>query len=177
MPAYWGAIIITTEYAEMTTVFDFTVNDIHGQPKSLAEYRGKVLLVVNVASQCGFTPQYRGLQELYQAYQARGLMVLGFPCNQFGRQEPGDNAQIEQFCDTRFRVTFPLFDKIEVNGPGTAPLYQYLKHGAPGLLGSERIKWNFTKFLVGKDGTPVHRYAPLRKPEQLVGAIEALLSS
>jgi glutathione peroxidase len=175
MPAYAGASL-TPEYVKMTTVFDFTVKDIHGQPKSLADYRGSVLLVVNVASQCGFTPQYRGLQELFERYGSRGLQVLGFPCNQFGRQEPGDNAQIEQFCDTRFRVKFPLFDKIEVNGAHAEPLYQYLKHAAPGLLGSERIKWNFTKFLISKDGTRVTRFAPIRKPEQLTRPIEVLLN-
>ena len=159
----------------MTTVFDFNVKDIHGQSKSLADYKGQVLLVVNVASQCGLTPQYAGLQELYERFRGRGLTVLGFPCNQFGKQEPGSNEQIEQFCDTRFQVSFPLFDKIDVNGAAAAPLYKYLKHTAPGFLGSERIKWNFTKFLVNKDGTRVTRFAPMRKPKQISSAIEALL--
>jgi glutathione peroxidase len=159
----------------MATAFEFTVRDIHGQPKSLAEYQGKVLLIVNTASQCGFTPQYEGLQALYDRYQERGLSVLGFPCNQFGGQEPGDNAQIEQFCEAKFHVTFPLFDKIDVNGSDAAPLYKYLKSAARGVLGSERIKWNFTKFLVSKDGKVVKRYAPTHKPEKLVDDIEALL--
>jgi glutathione peroxidase len=161
----------------MTTVFDFTVSDIHGQPKSLADYRGKVLLVVNVASQCGFTPQYTGLQSLYDRYHARGFEILGFPCNQFGRQEPGSNEQIEQFCETRFNVGFPLFSKLEVNGSSADPLYKYLKHAAPGILGSERIKWNFTKFLVSRDGSQIKRFAPNTKPEELVSAIEALLGA
>ena len=159
----------------MTTAFEFTVSDIHGQPKSLADYQGKVLLIVNTASQCGFTPQYEGLQALYDRYRARGLFVLGFPCNQFGAQEPGDNAQIEQFCETKFKVTFPLFDKIAVNGGDAAPLYKYLKSAARGILGSERIKWNFTKFLISKDGKLVKRYAPTHKPEKLGDDIEALL--
>jgi glutathione peroxidase len=161
----------------MTTVFDFHVRDIHGQPKSLSDYKGQVLLVVNVASQCGLTPQYAGLQELYERFRGRGLTVLGFPCNQFGKQEPGSNEQIEQFCDTRYRVTFPLFDKLEVNGPNADPLYKYLKHVAPGVLGSERIKWNFTKFLVSKDGARVKRFAPTRKPQQMESAIESLLTA
>ena len=160
-----------------TTVFDFTVGDIHGQPKPLSEYRGKVLLLVNVASQCGFTPQYAGLQALYERYRDRGFEVLGFPCNQFGHQEPGSHEQIEQFCETRFSVTFPLFAKLEVNGAGTDPLFKYLKHRAPGVLGSERIKWNFTKFLVSKDGARVTRFAPATKPQELVSAIEAMLSA
>ena len=160
----------------MTTVFDFDVKDIQGQPKSLGDYKGQVLLVVNVASQCGFTPQYTALQELYDRFRGRGLAVLGFPCNQFGHQEPGSNEQIQQFCDTRFRVTFPMFAKLDVNGPGADPLYKYLKHAAPGILGSERIKWNFTKFLVNKDGSRVTRFAPSRKPEQMASEIEALLN-
>jgi glutathione peroxidase len=161
----------------MTTVFDFTVSDIHGQPKGLADYRGKVLLLVNVASQCGFTPQYTGLQSLYERYHERGLEILGFPCNQFGHQEPGSNEQIEQFCETRFSVSFPLFSKVDVNGSSADPLYKYLKHSAPGILGSERIKWNFTKFLVSKDGSRVSRFAPATKPEELVSAIEAMLNA
>ena len=161
----------------MTTVFDFTVRDMLGQPKSLGDYRGKVLLVVNVASQCGFTPQYAGLQGLYDRYHDRGLEILGFPCNQFGRQEPGSNEQIEQFCESRFHVTFPLFSKLDVNGSAADPFFKYLKHSAPGILGSERIKWNFTKFLVSKDGARVTRFAPSTKPEELVTAIEAMLSA
>jgi glutathione peroxidase len=134
-----------------------------------------VVVLVNVASQCGLTPQYAGLQSLYERYRGRGLQILGFPCNQFGHQEPGSNAQIEAFCETRFRVTFPLFAKIDVNGAAADPLFKYLKHTAPGILGSERVKWNFTKFLVSKDGRLVKRFAPTAKPEQLVPAIEALL--
>jgi glutathione peroxidase len=160
----------------MTTAFDFSVSNIHGQSKSLADYKGNVLLIVNTASQCGFTPQYEGLQGLYDRYKERGLVVLGFPCNQFGAQEPGDNAQIEQFCDTRFRVTFPLFSKIDVNGGDAAPLYKYLKSTAPGILGTQRIKWNFTKFLVSRDGAHVKRYAPIHKPEQLTQDIEQFLA-
>jgi glutathione peroxidase len=159
----------------MTTAFDFTVQDIHDQPIRLSDYAGKVLLIVNTASKCGFTPQYKGLQALYERYKDRGLLVLGFPCNQFGAQEPGSNEQIEQFCDTSFRVSFPLFSKIDVNGDNAAPLYKYLRASAPGVLGSERIKWNFTKFLVDKQGQVVKRYAPLTKPESLYADIEALL--
>jgi glutathione peroxidase len=159
----------------MTTAFEFTVSDIHGQPKNLADYKGKVLLIVNTASQCGFTPQYEGLQALYDRYRERGLLVLGFPCNQFGGQEPSDNAQIAQFCETKFSVTFPLFGKVTVNGGDAAPLYKYLRSAARGILGSERIKWNFTKFLVSKDGRLVKRYPPTHKPEKLGDDIEALL--
>jgi glutathione peroxidase len=159
----------------MPSAFEFTVSDIHGQPKNLADYKGKVLLIVNTASQCGFTPQYEGLQAIYERYRERGLCVLGFPCNQFGAQEPGDTTQIEQFCEAKFSVTFPLFDKIAVNGSDAAPLYKYLKSAAPGILGSQRIKWNFTKFLVSRDGSVVKRYPPTRKPEQLGEDIEAWL--
>jgi len=161
----------------MTTAFDFDVTDIHGQPVSLAQYRGHVLLIVNTASKCGFTPQYQGLQELHDRYASQGLWVLGFPCNQFGAQEPGSDLQIEQFCDTSFHVTFPLFSKIDVNGGSAAPLYKHLRATAPGLLGSERIKWNFTKFLVSKDGAQVKRYAPMTKPAQLERDIEAMLKA
>jgi glutathione peroxidase len=160
----------------MTTAFDFNVSDLHGQAKRLADYKGRALLIVNTASQCGFTPQYEGLQRLYDSYESRGLVVLGFPCNQFGRQEPGDHAQIEQFCETRFHVTFPLFGKVEVNGSQAAPLYKYLKHTAPGILGTERIKWNFTKFLVSPDGLTVKRFAPNYTPEKLTKDIETMLA-
>ena len=159
----------------MTTAFDFTVNDIHGQPKALADYKGRVLLIVNTASQCGLTPQYKDLQALYETYKQQGLVVLGFPCNQFGAQEPGTGQEIEQFCETRFAVTFPLFDKIDVNGSDAAPLYKYLKSTAPGILGSQRIKWNFTKFLISKDGSRVKRFAPTHKPHKLTHDIEAAL--
>jgi glutathione peroxidase len=159
----------------MTSALDFTVQDIHDKPVRLADYAGKVLLIVNTASKCGFTPQYQGLQALYERYKDRGLVVLGFPCNQFGAQEPGSNQQIEQFCDTSFQVSFPLFSKIDVNGAHAAPLYNYLRSAAPGLLGSERIKWNFTKFLVDKQGRVVKRFAPITKPESMYADIDALL--
>lgn len=161
----------------MTTAFDFTVNDIHGKPVKLADYKGKVLLIVNTASKCGFTPQYKGLQALHTRFQNQGLVVLGFPCNQFGSQEPGTSDEISSFCEVNFGVNFPLFAKIDVNGGAAAPLYQYLKEVAPGILGSEGIKWNFTKFLVSRDGKTVKRYAPTDKPESLVADIEAMLGN
>ena len=156
----------------MTTLYDFTVDDIEGRPVALDRYKGQVLLVVNTASKCGFTPQYQGLEALYRKYREQGLEVLGFPCNQFGAQEPGNEQEIATFCETNYNVTFPMFRKIDVNGNATAPLYRYLKHEKPGLLGTEAIKWNFTKFLVGADGTVLKRYAPSDKPE----AIEADLA-
>ena len=156
-------------------IYDIAVNDIDGKPKKLEEYRGKVLLIVNVASQCGFTPQYKGLEALYEKLGPRGLEILGFPCNQFGAQEPGSEEEIAQFCELNYGVTFPLFAKIEVNGAAAAPLYQYLKKAKPGLLGSEAIKWNFTKFLVDRKGTVVERYAPNTEPEAIAGDIEKLL--
>lgn len=143
----------------------------------LERYRGAVLLVVNTASQCGFTPQYAGLEALWRRFRDRGLVVLGFPCDQFGHQEPGDAEQITTFCSTRFGVTFPLFDKVEVNGPGAHPLYAALKQQAPGLLGTESIKWNFTKFLVGRDGAVRARYSPTTTPEAIAGDIEAALGA
>ncbi|MFZ5757200.1 MAG: glutathione peroxidase [Pseudomonadota bacterium] len=161
----------------MTTAFDFTVNDIHGKQINLADYKGKVLLIVNTASKCGFTPQYKGLQALHERYQKDGLVVLGFPCNQFGGQEPAPNEQIEQFCEMNFGVSFPLFAKIDVNGSHAAPLYKYLKEEAPGILGSEGIKWNFTKFLISRDGSTVKRYAPTDKPEDLAKDVEKLLKA
>jgi glutathione peroxidase len=159
----------------MTTVYDFSARTIAGTDRPLADYKGQVLLVVNVASECGFTPQYEGLEQLYRKYKGRGFAVLGFPCNQFGAQEPGSEAQIQQFCETRFGVSFPMFAKVEVNGHGTHPLYAYLKASEPGLLGTEAIKWNFTKFLVGKDGQVLKRYAPQTKPEAIAADIEAAL--
>ncbi|MFZ5722471.1 MAG: glutathione peroxidase [Pseudomonadota bacterium] len=161
----------------MATAFDFTVNDIHGKPIDLAQYRGKVLLVVNTASKCGFTPQYKGLQALHERYKGEGLVVLGFPCNQFGNQEPAPEEQIEQFCEMNFGVSFPLFAKVDVNGGEAAPIYRHLKEAAPGLLGTESIKWNFTKFLVSKDGKTVKRYAPTDKPEDLVKDVEKMLKA
>lgn len=148
---------------------------LSGDQKTLADYAGKVVLVVNTASKCGFTPQYKGLEALWQAFKDRGLVILGFPCNQFGQQEPGDNAAISQFCELNFGVTFPLFKKVEVNGSNAHPLFVQLKKRAPGLLGSQGIKWNFTKFLIDRDGQSVKRYAPATKPEALKTAIEALL--
>jgi len=151
----------------MASVYDFTVHDITGKPVKLDRYKGKVLLVVNTASKCGFTPQYTGLEALYRKYRDQGLEVLGFPCNQFGAQEPGSEQEIATFCETNYGVTFPLFAKVDVNGDATAPLYRYLKHEKPGLLGTEAIKWNFTKFLVDRGGKVVARYAPNDTPEAL----------
>jgi glutathione peroxidase len=158
----------------MTGIYDFTAKSLAGEDVSLKRYQGQVLLIVNTASACGFTPQYRGLEALQKAYGARGFSVLGFPCNQFGRQEPGDAAQIEQFCSTNYAVSFPMFDKIEVNGDRAHPLYRYLKGEKSGLLGST-IKWNFTKFLVDRSGRVVARHAPTTTPEALTREIEALL--
>jgi glutathione peroxidase len=156
-------------------IYDFTVKTIKDTEQSLAEYKDKVMLIVNVASQCGFTPQYAGLEALYEKYKDRGLVVLGFPCNQFGGQEPGANADIAQFCETSFGVKFPLFDKIDVNGDAAHPLYRYLTEVRPGLMGTKAIKWNFTKFLVDRQGQVIDRYAPNTKPEELAPQIEKLL--
>lgn len=152
-----------------------TCTTITGEQKSLADFGAKAILVVNTASQCGFTPQYQGLESLWKQYADKGLVVLGFPCNQFGKQEPGDEKAISSFCELNFGVSFPLFRKIEVNGHGAHPLYVQLKHEAPGLLGTQRIKWNFTKFLISGDGRKVMRYAPTTKPQALSAAIEAML--
>jgi len=159
----------------MTTAFDFSAKSLEGISVNLSEFTGKVLLVVNTASECGFTPQFTGLEELHQRYQDRGLVVLGFPCNQFGEQEPGTAQEIGAFCHSNYGVTFPLFEKIDVNGDQAHPFYQWLKQSAPGVLGSERIKWNFTKFLVDRTGKVKARYAPVTKPADLVKDIEALL--
>jgi len=159
----------------MTTAFDFSATDIDGQPQALSHYAGKVLLVVNVASQCGFTPQYTGLQQLWQEYQGRGLVVLGFPCDQFGHQEPGDENEIRNFCSVNFDVDFPMFSKIEVNGAAAHPLWKWLKDEKGGILGIDAIKWNFTKFLVGRDGRVLKRYAPTETPQSLKADIEAAL--
>jgi len=159
----------------MATLHDFTVDDIEGHPVSLDRYKGKVLLVVNTASKCGFTPQYKGLEALYRKYRERGLEVLGFPCNQFGAQEPGSEQEIAKFCETNYDVTFPLFAKIDVNGDAAAPLYRYLKREKPGLLGTEAIKWNFTKFLVDRNGGVVARYAPNDTPESIEPEIAKVL--
>lgn len=157
-------------------IYQFHATLNNGQDIQLDHYQGKVLLIVNTASKCGFTPQYEGLQKLYESYQTQGLEVLAFPCDQFGHQEPGDDGEIEQFCSLNFNVKFPLFKKIEVNGANTLPLYQHLKSAARGLLGSQSIKWNFTKFLVDQDGKVVKRYAPTTKPQDIAKDIEALLN-
>ncbi|HKT95452.1 MAG TPA: glutathione peroxidase [Paraburkholderia sp.] len=160
----------------MSTVYSFSAAPLGGgTPVGLEQYAGKIMLIVNTASECGFTPQYEGLQRLHQQYAARGLAVLGFPCNQFGKQEPGDAAQIGAFCEKNFGVTFALFEKIEVNGANAHPLYKWLKGEAPGLLGIGRIKWNFTKFLVDRNGNVVKRYAPATKPDAIAADIESLL--
>jgi len=159
----------------MTTIADFTVTDNHGNPVNLADKLGKVLLIVNTASKCGFTPQYEGLEKIYEKYKDRGFEVLGFPCNQFGNQEPGDAEEIEQFCKLNYGVTFPLMQKIEVNGPKASPLFDWLKSEAKGLMGSKSIKWNFTKFLIDRDGKVVRRYAPNVRPETIAKDIEKLL--
>ncbi|MYM21651.1 redoxin domain-containing protein [Duganella sp. FT135W] len=160
----------------MTTIFDLSADSLSGPSIDLAQYKGKVLLIVNTASKCGFTPQYKGLEAVYQQFKDRGVEVLGFPCNQFGAQEPGQAEEIGAFCEKNYGVTFPLFAKIDVNGAQAHPLFQKLKKDAPGILGTERIKWNFTKFLIRKDGTVYDRYAPATKPEQLVADIEKLLA-
>ena len=165
--AYAGGTPAAVPEQAMTSIHDFTVTDIDGKPRSLGEWRGKTLLVVNVASQCGFTPQYEGLEALWREQRDLGLVVLGFPCDQFGHQEPGGDAEIKDFCSTRFDVTFPMFAKIEVNGEHAAPLYQWLKSEGKGILGSEAIKWNFTKFLVDGDGQVVRRYAPTDTPQKI----------
>jgi len=161
----------------MTSVHDFSATTIDGKPRKLADYKGKVLLVVNTASKCGFTPQYKGLEALYKKYKDKGLVVLGFPSNQFGAQEPGPESEIAEFCEMNFGVTFPLFSKVDVNGDAAHPLFKYLTSTKKGLLGSEGIKWNFTKFLVDKKGEVVERYAPTTKPEDLVKDIEKALAA
>jgi len=159
----------------MASIYDFTVKDIHGTPVKLDRYRGKVLLIVNTASECGFTPQYKGLEAVYEKLHDKGLEVLGFPCNQFGGQEPGGEKEIAQFCELNYGVTFPMFAKVDVNGNNTAPLYKFLKSEKPGLLGSEAIKWNFTKFLVDREGNVVKRYAPNDTPESIAKDLEKTL--
>jgi glutathione peroxidase len=160
----------------MTNIYEFSANSLNGAPVDLASYRGKVLLIVNTASNCGFTPQYQGLEAVYQQFKDKGVEVLGFPCNQFGRQEPGSADEIGAFCEKNYGVTFPLFAKIDVNGDDTHPLFKHLKQQAPGLMGTEAIKWNFTKFLVKKDGTVYKRYAPQTEPKELMQDIEKLLA-
>ena len=157
------------------SVYDYSASRLDGSIEKLDAYRGQVLLIVNTASACGFTPQYAGLETLYEKLHGAGLTVLGFPCNQFGAQEPGAEAEIGAFCSKNYGVTFPMFAKIDVNGDGAHPLYKYLKDAKPGLLGTEGIKWNFTKFLIDRTGEPVARYAPQTKPDELEAPIKALL--
>jgi glutathione peroxidase len=159
------------------SLYDIAATTITGEVRSLADYRGKTLLVVNVASRCGFTPQYAGLEALYRKYKEQGLVVLGFPCDQFGHQEPGSEADIQQFCTSTYNVTFPLFAKIDVNGPGTHPLYEFLKSARPGVLGTEGIKWNFTKFLIDARGEVVERYSPRDAPDRIEPTVSALLAA
>jgi glutathione peroxidase len=155
----------------MTGVYDFSAQDIDGKERSLSEFRGKLLLIVNVASQCGFTPQYKGLEELHRKYADKGVEVLGFPCNQFGKQEPGDADEIKNFCSLTYDVTFPIFAKIDVNGAGAHPLYKFLEAQKRGFLGTKNIKWNFTKFLIGRDGAVLGRFGPTVTPAQLDAVI------
>jgi glutathione peroxidase len=157
------------------TIYDIEVKNIEGKSVTLANHKGDAMLVVNVASECGFTPQYEGLEKVYQKYKDQGFVVLGFPCNQFGGQEPGSDAEIKNFCETRFRTTFPLFSKVDVNGPKASPLFEFLKSEAKGLLGSEAIKWNFTKFLVDRKGNVIKRFAPQTEPKDIEPEIEKVL--
>ncbi len=161
----------------MSSIYDFEAQQINGQDIALSAYRGKVLLIVNTASKCGFTPQFGGLEELHKAYAGKGLVVLGFPCNQFGSQDPGADGEIAEFCQVNYGVSFPMMGKIDVNGPAAHPLYKWLSAEAPGLLGSKSIKWNFTKFLVGKDGQVIRRYAPTDKPADLATDIDKALAA
>ena len=159
----------------MTNVYQFSAKNNKGEDIALSDYNDNVMLIVNTASACGLTPQYEGLQKLYEDYSAKGLEILAFPCNQFKQQESGTNEEIKNFCDLNFKIKFPLFDKIEVNGNDTHPLFNYLKNQAPGILGSKSIKWNFTKFLVNRQGQVIKRYAPTTKPEKIKADIEKLL--
>ena len=159
----------------MASIYDFEIDALNGGTQKLSDYRNRVLLIVNTASECGFTPQYQGLEKLHRRYASDGLAILGFPCNQFGGQEPGDAEQIREFCETRYGVSFPLFAKIDVNGPHAHPLFEYLKESAPGVLGSRRVKWNFTKFLVSRSGEVLGRYGSGTKPETLEKQIEKTL--
>jgi len=161
----------------MSTVYDFEATQIDGTAVPLSQYKGKVLLIVNTASACGFTPQFAGLEQLHEIYGAQGLVVLGFPSNQFGAQDPGSNDEIANFCQKNYGVNFPMMSKIDVNGDKAAPLYQWLSSEAPGVLGSKAIKWNFTKFLVGRDGHVLRRYAPMDAPAKLAGDIEKALAA
>ncbi len=159
----------------MASVYDFSGKTITGQDKPIADFKGQVLLIVNTASKCGFTPQFKGLEAIYEKYKDKGLMVLGFPCNQFLSQDPGTDAEISEFCELNYGVSFPMFAKIDVNGDDAHPLFKHLTSAAPGLLGSKAVKWNFTKFLVDRNGKVISRYAPATKPEDIVADIERLL--
>ena len=159
----------------MSTIYEFSAKDITGQLVQFSDFKNKPLLIVNTASKCGFTPQFKGLEELYQSYQSNGFVVLGFPCNQFGSQDPGSHQEITQFCTLNYHVTFPMMAKVEVNGLKADPLFQWLTKAAPGLLGSTAVKWNFTKFLINREGVPSERFAPTTTPESLCKKIEALL--
>jgi glutathione peroxidase len=161
----------------MSTVYDFEAQTIAGQPVKLDQYRGKVILIVNTASKCGFTPQFEGLEKLWQSHGGKGLVILGFPCNQFGGQDPGANDEISSFCQVNYGVSFPMMAKVDVNGADAHPLYQWLVKEAPGILGTKAIKWNFTKFLIGKDGQVLGRYAPTDTPKGLIGDVEKALAS
>ena len=161
----------------MSNIYDFEVTTINGKASKLSKYKGKVLLVVNTASKCGLTPQFKGLESLYKKYKDKGLEIIGFPCNQFGQQDPGTNDEIQEFCQMNYGVSFPMYAKIDVNGNNTHPLYQHLKDEAPGLLGSKKIKWNFTKFLVNKNGDVIKRFAPTVTPDKLESEIKAALAA
>jgi glutathione peroxidase len=161
----------------MSSVYDFSAQTLTGKARKLSDFRGSVLLVVNTASKCGFTPQYAGLEALYKKYKDRGLVVLGFPSNQFGEQEPGPDSEIAEFCEMNYGVSFPMFSKVDVNGDAAHPLFKYLASNKKGLMGSQAIKWNFTKFLVGRDGTVLERYAPTTKPEDLGPDVEKALAT
>ena len=157
------------------TVHDYSAKTIDGEDRKLSDYKGKVMVIVNTASKCGFTPQYQGLEKVFREFRGRGLVVLGFPCDQFGHQEPGDENEIKKFCSLNYDVTFPMFSKVDVNGDHAHPLFKHLKNEAPGLLGSRGIKWNFTKFLVDKSGKVVKRYGSMDKPERIIKDVERLL--
>ena len=159
----------------MSGIYDFSARTLQGKNVFLSDFKGKTLLIVNTASKCGFTPQYEGLEKLYEKRQGRGLTILGFPCNQFGQQEPGSPEEIGAFCQVNYGVSFPMFDKVDVNGPKAHPLFEYLKKARPGILGTKNIKWNFTKFLVDKSGKVVGRFAPMKKPKDIEAAIEKIL--
>ena len=161
----------------MSSIYDFEAQQINGKDMALSQFKGKVMLIVNTASKCGFTPQFGGLEELHKSYASKGLVVLGFPCNQFGSQDPGADGEIAEFCQVNYGVSFPMMGKIDVNGPAAHPLYKWLSAEAPGLLGSKSIKWNFTKFLVGKDGQVIRRYAPTDKPADMTKDVEAALAA